>query len=170
MRWPVPPTATGVGLVSPCLVTSDLPLEPRPERSRGQSIGGNLCLGRIDFDAAFEMGAIFDADAGGGDVAGDGAVLLDVNPPAGMDVADDLAVDDDFAGVYFRIELGIRTDGKFVPGERNRTVYDAVNVQVFASGDLPFDLEAGAQARRTERLWTHRTWRRRRRAEGRDVG
>jgi hypothetical protein len=58
-------------------------------------------FGRIDFDAAFEMGTVLNADARGGNVAGDGAVFLDVNAAAGMHIADDLAVSDDVAGMDF---------------------------------------------------------------------
>ena len=51
-----------------------------------------------DVDAALEEGAVFDGDAGGDDVAGEGAFAADVDAIGGLAVAADFAEDDDFAG------------------------------------------------------------------------
>ena len=51
------------------------------------------------------MGAILDADARRRNVADDGAVFLDVHAAAGVHVANDFAVGDDFSGVNLRSEL-----------------------------------------------------------------
>ncbi len=97
-------------------------------------------LGWVDFDAAFEVGAVFDADAGGGNVADDRAIRLDVNAVPRMDVADYLAIDDYFAGVNFGIELGCRTYRELVAAQGNRAVDLSINLQVFGAGDMTFDL------------------------------
>jgi hypothetical protein len=104
-----------------------------------------LGFGRVDFDAALEMGAIFDADAGGGDVAGHRAVGLDVHAIAGVKIADDFAVDNHFAGMNFGIEHGGRTDGELMALERDGAVHLAVNLQVFRAGELTLDMQAGTQ-------------------------
>src|SRR5215467_4941414 len=43
--------------------------------------------GRIDFDAALKMGAIFNADASASNVAGDGAVFRDFDAAARVNIA-----------------------------------------------------------------------------------
>src|SRR4029077_4016959 len=72
-------------------------------------IRGGLGLGRVDFDAALEVGTVFDADARGGNITNDRAIRFDVDAVTGVQIADDLAVDDYFAGVNFGIELSGRT-------------------------------------------------------------
>lgn len=69
-------------------------------------VGGGVGFGWVDFDAAFEMGAVFDADARGGDVADERAVFLDVYAAAGVDVANYFAADDNFARVNLGLKLG----------------------------------------------------------------
>src|SRR2546426_2643272 len=94
------------------------------------------------------MGAILDADPRGGNVAGDRAVLLDVHPAAGVHVAHYLAGDDHFARVNFGIELGGGADDQFMAAQRDRAIHLPVNLQIFIASDLPFDLNASAEARR----------------------
>jgi len=109
--------------------------------------GGGLGFSWVDFDAALEVSAILDADARGGDIADDGAVGLDVDALAGVDIPDDFAVDDDLPGVNFRIELGLGADGEFVAVERDGAIHFAVNLQIFGTGDVTLDCEAGPQSR-----------------------
>ena len=121
-----------------------------------------LGFGGVDFDATLEMGAVLDADARGINVPDDGAVLLDVNTAARVDVADNFSVGDDFASMNFGSELSGGADGEFVTLEDGEVdndetlkwlaasaVDDAVNLQVFGTGDLTLDLDAGAEARTT---------------------
>lgn len=110
------------------------------------SIGSGLGFGRVDFDAALEVGAVLDADARGGDIAGHRAVGFDVDAVAGVEIADDFAVDDDFAGANFGIEHGGGADGELMAIQRDRAVDLAVDLQVFRTGDVPVDVQAGAQA------------------------
>lgn len=110
---------------------------------------GGLGFGRIDFDAALEVGAIFDADAGGGNVADDGAVFFDVDAAAGVDITHNLAENNQFTSVNFGIELSCGTHGEFVAVERDGTVYFAVNLEVFFANDFTLDGKAGPEARGT---------------------
>ena len=91
-----------------------------------------ICLGSgwIDFDAALEMGSVFDADSSTGKVAGDGPVFRDFDPASSVNVADKLAIYHHFAGVDFRIELRRRADNKPMAVEGNWPFYDAVDLQV----------------------------------------
>jgi hypothetical protein len=73
-------------------------------------IGSGFGFRRIDFDAALKIGAVFDADSRASNVTSDGAVFRDFDAPAGMDIADDLAVDNYFAGANFRIQLRCGAD------------------------------------------------------------
>src|SRR5258708_38201992 len=81
--------------------------------------GGGLCLGRVDFDAALEVGAVLDADARRGNVTDDRAIPLDVHAAACDDVANDFTEDDHVAGLNFRMEMGRRTHGKVIAVERD---------------------------------------------------
>ena len=69
-------------------------------------------LATLDLDVAFEVGAVLDADARCDDVADDFAILLDLDAIAHADIADGLAVDHDFAGVDFGIQLSAASDGE----------------------------------------------------------
>ena len=71
-------------------------------------------FGWVDFDAALEVGAVLNADAGREDVADDGAFLLDVHTAADVNVAHDFSGDDQFAGMNFRIEMSGGADRQFV--------------------------------------------------------
>src|SRR5712664_2196955 len=110
--------------------------------------GGGLGLGRVDFDAALEVGAVLDANARRGNITDDLAILLDVHAATGEDVADDFAVDDHIASVNFGMELSRRAYGEFMSVERDGAVYLTVDLQVFFAGDMPLDLQACAQTRR----------------------
>src|SRR5713226_6996677 len=95
------------------------------------------------------MGAVLDADARGGNVADDGAVLLDVDAAAGVHIADNFAVGNDVASMNFGSKLGRRADGQFMALERDGAIDDAVDLQVFRTGDLALDLDACAETRTT---------------------
>jgi hypothetical protein len=82
-------------------------------------IGSGFGSRRIDFDAALKIGAVFDADSRASNVTSDGAVFRDFDAPPGMDIADDLAIDNYFAGANFRIELRCGADGKLMAVEGN---------------------------------------------------
>ena len=62
---------------------------------RGAGLGFVAWL--ADVDAALEEGAVFDGDAGGDDVAGEGAFAANVDAIGGLAVAADLAENDDLA-------------------------------------------------------------------------
>jgi hypothetical protein len=115
------------------------------KEQRAPLIRGGLRFGWVDFDAALEMGAVLDTDAGGGNVAGHRAVGLDVHAIA-VEVADDFAVNDHFAGMNFGIEHGGGADNELMAIERDRAFHLAVNLQVFRTGELTLDMQAGTQA------------------------
>src|SRR5258708_34024873 len=107
-----------------------------------------MCLGRVDFDSALEVGAILDGDACRRNITDDLAILLDVHAAAGEDIADNFAEDDHVASVNFGMELSRRAYGQFMSVERDGTVHFTVDLQVFLAGDMSLDLQAGAQTRR----------------------
>src|SRR5437867_1228754 len=108
-------------------------------------IRGCLGLGWVDFDAALEVGAVLDADARRGNISNDRAILLDVHTAAGMEIPNDFAINDHFAGLNFGIELGGGAHGQFVATKRDGALDLAVDPQVFGAGDMPFDCKASAQ-------------------------
>ena len=90
-------------------------------RTRAQSpallVCGSLGLGRVDFDAALEMGAIFDADTRSGNVTNDRAIRFNIHAVARVEIADDFAEYDYFAGMNFGIELGGRAHGQVMAAQ-----------------------------------------------------
>jgi len=50
--------------------------------------------------------------------------------------------------VNFGIELGRGADDQFMAAQRDRAIHLPVNLQIFIASDLPFDLNASAEARR----------------------
>ncbi len=73
-----------------------------------------LGFGRVDLDAAFEMGAVLDADARRGNISDDRAILLDIDAAARMEITDDFAEDNHVASLNFGIELSRGANGEFV--------------------------------------------------------
>jgi len=107
-------------------------------------VGGGLGFGWVDFDAALEVGAVLNADAGREDIADDGAFLLDVHTAADVNVAHDFPGDNQFAGMNFRLEMSRGADRQFVAMQRNGAVDLAVNLQGFGAGELTLDFDACA--------------------------
>lgn len=112
----------------------------REERKTGSGCLCGLCgrcrrrcrrVGRLGFslfnvDTAFEEGAIFDADASCRYVSGQGPLCTDIDTVSCIDVAANLAQDDNFAGVDAGGDLTISADGDAVP----RKIYAALNLAV----------------------------------------
>src|SRR6266446_3917981 len=122
--------------------------------------GGGLCLGRVDFDAALEVGAVLDADARRGNVTDDRAIPLDVHAATRDDVANDFTEDDHVAGLNFGMEMSRRAHGEFMSVERDGTVHFTVDLQVFFPDDMSLDLQAGTQTGRLARAGTAKARRR----------
>ena len=92
-----------------------------------------------DVDAALEEGAVFDGDAGGDDVAGEGAFAADVDAIGGLAVAADLAENDDLASADVGGYLAVAADGDAVAGEVDGAFDFTVDVEGLGTGDLAFD-------------------------------
>ena len=101
-------------------------------------IGCGFGFRGIDFNAALEVSAVFDADSSAAKAAGDRAVLRDFDTTPIMVIAGWLAIDNHFAGVNVRMELRCGADDKVMAVEGNRTLQDAVDLQI----DLSFELQA----------------------------
>jgi hypothetical protein len=123
-------------------------LNPLSEQSGQQvhSIGGGLGFGRVDFYAALEVGAIFDADARGRNVSDDGAVFFDFDAAASVDVSYKFAGNGNFTRVNFGMELGGGPYDEFVALERDGAIDLAINLEIFRAGNLTVDLDAGTDA------------------------
>ena len=100
-------------------------------------------FGSLDFDAALEVGAVFDAEARGGDVADHFAVFLDLDAIAHADIAHGLAVDHNFAGIDLGIQLSAASDGEPVIEQGNGTFDLAIDLQIFVAGDFTLDGKRG---------------------------
>jgi len=64
-----------------------------------------------------------------------------------VNIADDFSVGDDVTGVNFGSELSIGADREFAAFQGNRSVHDAVDLQIFSAGDVAFDSNACAETR-----------------------
>src|SRR5450432_2840581 len=73
---------------------------------RERTVAGIFVAGAVNFDRAFEIGAVFNHDARRGEVAVDGTIFLDLDTIFGAQVSLYRAVDHDFTGNdvggYFR--------------------------------------------------------------------
>jgi len=104
-------------------------------------------LGGVDLDATLELRAILDANARGGDVADDGAIGLDVDAIARVDIADYLSVDNNLARVNLGGKLRRGSNRERMSAQRDRPVDFSIDLQIFCAGDMTLDLEAGTEAR-----------------------
>jgi len=103
-----------------------------------QLVRSGLRLGRVDLNAAFEMGTVLDADPRRGNIAGDRPVLLMSTPAGWTDLAQHFAGDDHFARVNFGIEAG-PWSRRSVHGRAARSGHHVpVNLQIFIASNLPF--------------------------------
>ncbi len=109
-------------------------------------LGGGGWLGFVawlaDIDAALEEGTVFDGDACGDDVAGEGAFGADVDAIGGLAVTADLAEDDDLACADVGGYLAIAADGDAVAGEVDGAFDFTVDVEGLGTGDFALDDEA----------------------------
>ena len=108
--------------------------------------GGRLRIRLADVDAALEERAIFNADAGRGHVAGEGAFGTDVDAISGIDVALELAEDDDFAGADAGRDIAVLAHRDAIAGNADAALNLAVDEQGFGAGNLALDGEALADA------------------------
>ncbi len=97
-----------------------------------------------DVDAALEEGTVFDGDASGDDVAGQGTFAANVDAIGGLAVAANFAENDDFAGADVGGYLAIAADGDAVAGEVDGAFDFTVDVEGLGTRDLAFDDEAFA--------------------------
>ena len=95
-----------------------------------------------DVDAALEEGAVLDADARRGHVAGQSAFGADVDPVGGGDIAAHLAQNDDFAGGDAGGDLAVAAHGDAVAGQGDAALDLAVDKQRLGAGDLSLDNQA----------------------------
>src|SRR5579883_277049 len=98
---------------------------------------GALRLRADDVDAAFEVRAVVDADAGGLDVADETALLADGDLLSDLDVAADGAIDGYLAGANVGFDLAVWADSDGALGFDG--AFDvAFHHQLFAAADLAF--------------------------------
>src|SRR5208337_264520 len=109
--------ATGRGFCGGTNDSSVLSLDRFGRLRRWGGCGRGFGIGLADVDAALEIGAIFNADAGGGHVAGEGALGANVDAVGRGDISLDLAQDHDFTGVDAGGYLAVATDGEAVAGQ-----------------------------------------------------
>ena len=79
--------------------------------------GGRLRIGLADVDTALEERAIFNADASCGHIAGEGAFRTDVHAVSGIDVALELAENDDLAGADAGRDIAVLAHGDAIAGD-----------------------------------------------------
>ena len=107
----------------------------------GRGAGLGFVAWLADVDAALEEGAVFDGDASGDDVAGEGTFRPDVDAIGSLAVAADFAENDDLAGADVGGYLAVAANGDAVAGEVDGAFDFTVDVEGFGTGDLAFDYE-----------------------------
>src|SRR5205823_12334988 len=89
--------------------------------------------------AAAEHGAIFHADARADHITGQSAFAADVHAVAALDVASDLAHDDNFARGNVRLHHAVAADGHAMIFKAQGAFDASVNVERLAAADFTFD-------------------------------
>src|SRR5208283_553235 len=130
----------------------------RRRSARERTRAGFLFTGLVDFDGAFKVGAVFDHDAGGGEIAVDGPILLYLDAILGAKISLDGAVDHDFASDNIRGQLGRGAHGKFALVKLHQTLDRSLDHEVFVSGNFALHVQAWPEPRRSAiRGCTNRT-------------
>jgi len=106
--------------------------------------GAGLAFRFANVDAALEEGAIFNADAGRGYVAGQGAFSANIDPVGGGDIPANLAQDHNLTGRDAGGHLAVAAHGDAVAGQIDAALDLAVDKQRFGAGDFPFDKQSFA--------------------------
>ena len=107
--------------------------------------GRRLAFSRfLDVDDALEEGAVFNADAGRGYVAGQGTLGADVDAIGSRDIALDLAEHDDLTGIDRGIDLPVFADGETVARKVDGAFDLAVNIEGLRARNFTFDEKAFA--------------------------
>src|SRR5215468_2332695 len=93
----------------------------------------------LHVDAALEVRAIGDCHARGDDVTLDRSGLLDVDLLGGVQVAGDLAEDDDGLGADLRLDAAVRADREDVVAELDLAVDATLDREILAAAQLTVD-------------------------------
>src|SRR5262249_6125108 len=92
-------------------------------------------------DLAFEKGSVFEVDALCNCVSGKRSFAVHFQTVAGVDIADNLALHDDFAGSNSCINLSIAANRDAISGKVDRSFDLAIDVKRFRTGNLTLDHE-----------------------------
>ena len=115
-------------------------------RLRESTGTGGLVRAPVDLDRTFEVRAVLDHDARGGEVTIDGAILLDLDTVFGAKVTLHGAEDHDFAGNDIGGHFGSGADGKLPLIELDQPFDRTIDQQIFTAGDLAFYVQARSEA------------------------
>src|SRR6267378_3552823 len=125
---------------------------------RKRAAAGLLLGALVDLDGAFEIGAVFDHDARGGQVANDRAILLDFDAVLGAKIALHVPVDHHFAGNDVGGHLRGGANGQLPLVELDQSFDRAVDLQIFVARNFAFHVQAGSEPRgctvRSRTQWT----------------
>jgi hypothetical protein len=106
-----------------------------------------LRSGGFNFCPAPKISAVFDADSACVYVAGDRAAVLDLDTVSRVKVAGDFALDDDFIGGNFGIELAGRSYREPMAMKCDWAFHFSVNTQIRLARDSARKLNCRRQAR-----------------------
>jgi hypothetical protein len=97
-----------------------------------------------NFDAAFQDGTIFHADANRGHVSGDRAFAADIDAVAALNVSVNLAHDHNLGGNNVGLHNAVAANGDAVVGQADFALDAAIHVKRFRAADFAFDDERTA--------------------------
>src|SRR6266478_768707 len=108
---------------------------------------GFLLGALVDLDGAFEVGAVFDHDARGGQVADDRAIFLDFDAILGAKISLHVAVDHNLTGNDVSGHFGSGADGQLPLVELDQSFDRAIDLQIFVARNFAFHMQAGPEPR-----------------------
>src|SRR4051794_15897815 len=112
-------------------------------RAAARNSGGlGFGLGTGDIDAAFEVGAVVDADAGGLDIADHTALVADRQLLGYFDIAAHRSEDDYFARFDVGLDLAVLADGEHAL-RFQAALHFAIYKQFLIGANLSLDVHGG---------------------------
>src|SRR5271169_3665042 len=99
----------------------------------------DLLAGLTDVDATLKIGALFDADALGDDVAGERTLTANVEAIAGRHIAANFTQNNDLPGSNIGRDDAVAADGDTVAGQVDGAFHAPIDVKRLRAGDFAFN-------------------------------
>src|ERR1700693_2387688 len=123
----------------------------RRSARKGVRTGRFFIRSAIDFHGTLKVGAVFDHDPRGGEVAVNRPILLDLDAIFSPEIALHRAINHNFTRDNVRGNFGACADSQLPLIQRDQSFDRAVDQQIFIAGNLALNMQTGAEPRSRSR-------------------